>query len=512
MQKSRTKNSIINIKFAFVGQIFGIVISLFSRLAFVKILSSEYLGLSSLFSNILTLFSLTELGFGTALSYKLYKPLEEKNIEEIKTLMNFFKKVYAIIGIVIIFLGLITLPIYSYFISEVPDIPNLNLIYLLFVFNTSCSYFVAYKRLLIISDQKKYIDIAYKYTFYFLLNISQIIILIITHNYILYLVVQVLFTLLENIAVSLKCNKLFPYLCDKTYKKITRNEISSIIDYIKVIFFHKFGGVVLNSTDNIVLSKVLGLASVGLYSNYYLIINALNTIIGQVFNSMVASIGSLNVHAKRNKKTDIFNKLFFANFVIYLFCCTCFLSLINPFIKLWLGSEYILNLFTIVILTYNFYLFGMRRTAMAFREATGNYKRDWYSPIVEAVINIISSLIFVKKFGIAGVFMGTILSSLCTNFWLEPYVIIKKSLNSNLSQYLFQHLKYTIVVLISCVLAFFINSLFVKTTIFSLLIKGFVSLGISAAVLLLFYKNNKYFKFYLSFVNNLFHHKKIKND
>ena len=294
MEERRTDKSIKNIIYALVGQFFGIGISLISRSIFVKILSSEYLGLSTLFTNILTILSLTEMGFGTAMAFELYRPIARNDKEKIKSLMKLYKKIYIIIGTSIIILGIITIPIYPHLINERPNINNLDLIYMLFVLNTAFSYFAAYKRLLIISDQNRYIATTYRYGFYIVMNVMQIIELVLFKNYILYLIIQVLFTLLENIGISIKANKMYPYLKDKEVKEVAKRDKKHLMQNVKALFFHRFGGVVLNSTDNIVISKVLGLNWVGLYSNYYLITNALNTVLNQVFSSVVASIGNLN--------------------------------------------------------------------------------------------------------------------------------------------------------------------------------------------------------------------------
>ena len=462
MEERRTDKSIKNIIYAIVGQFFGIGISLISRLVFVKILSSEYLGLSSLFTNILTILSLTEMGFGTAMAFELYKPIAKNDKEKIKSLMKLYKKIYIIIGISIIILGIITIPVYPNLINERPNIENLDLIYMLFVLNTAFSYFVAYKRLLIISDQNRYIATAYRYGFYIAMNVMQIIELVLFKNYILYLIIQVLFTLLENIGISIKANKMYPYLKDKEVKEVAKRDKKHLMQNVKALFFHRFGGVVLNSTDNIVISKVLGLNWVGLYSNYYLITNALNTILNQVFSSVVASIGNLNTSNTREKMTDTFNKIFFANVWIYAVVCSAFLVLINPFIEIWLGRDYIISFGTVIVLVVNYFVYGMRRPAMAFREATGNYRKDWYSPIIEAVINIFVSIVMAKYIGLAGVFIGTIISSLCTNFWLEPFVICKKSLKINLKQYFLMYLKYALVVLIIVIVTYIVTTLWIN--------------------------------------------------
>lgn len=498
MEERRTDKSIKNIIYALVGQFFGIGISLISRSIFVKILSSEYLGLSTLFTNILTILSLTEMGFGTAMAFELYRPIARNDKEKIKSLMKLYKKIYIIIGTSIIILGIITIPIYPHLINERPNINNLDLIYMLFVLNTAFSYFAAYKRLLIISEQNRYIATAYRYGFYIAMNIVQIIELLLFKNYILYLIIQILFTLLENIGISIKANKMYPYLKDKEIKKVSKRDKKYLMHNVKALFFHRFGGVVLNSTDNIVTSKVLGLNWVGLYSNYYLITNALNTVLNQVFSSIVASIGNLNASNTREKMTDTFNKIFFANVWIYAIVCSALLVLVNPFIEIWLGRDYLISFGTVIVLVVNFFVYGMRRPAMAYREATGNYRKDWYSPIIEAVINILVSIVMAKYIGLAGVFIGTIISSLCTNFWLEPLVICKKSLTINLKQYFLMYFKYTIIIFTAVFVTYIITSFITISGLWGVIIKGIISVVIPVLILTIVYLKNEYFKYYVS--------------
>ena len=266
--------------------------------------------------------------------------------------------------------------------------------------------------------------------------------------------------LIENLLISNKVNKIYTYLDDNNVNNISKEEKNSIFSNVKSMFFHKFGGVVLSSTDNLVTSKYIGLKVVGLYSNYFLITSALDKIISQIFTSLIASIGNLNVTSNREKKTNIFLNIFFANFCIYSFVSCCLLNLFNPFIELWLGKDYLLSSFTVLIIVINQYIYGMRKTAMAFREATGNYKKDWFSPLLEAVINVIVSIILAKRIGLAGVFIGTIISSLCTNFWLEPYVVLSQSINMKLKEYFYIYIKYIISTIIICIVSFEICNIY----------------------------------------------------
>ena len=248
---SRTSNSIRNIKYAIFGQGIGIIISFFSRMVFVRILSAEYLGLNGLFTNILSILSLAELGVGPAIVYSMYKPLAEKNEYKLKALMSLYRKAYITIGIVIAVIGLTFTPFLDFFIKDIPNIPNIKLIYLMFVANSSISYFFSYKRSLIIAGQKRYIATFYRYSFYFLLNIAQIIALLLTKNYILYLGLQIISTFLENVCVSNKADRLYPFIKTKGDERLDKAEKYTIVRNVKAMIFHKVGGTVINGIDNL---------------------------------------------------------------------------------------------------------------------------------------------------------------------------------------------------------------------------------------------------------------------
>ena len=275
---ARTQNSIRNVLSAMIGQLGGILVNLLARVFFLHYLNQTYLGLNGLFTNVLTMLSLVELGVGPAMAYSLYKPLADHDVERLKSHMAFYKKAYVTIGLAIAALGLAFLPFYTVFMDEVPDIPHLNTIYLLFVANTVVSYFYSYKRSLIICDQKKYIETAVHYGAYFLLNVVQIIFLALTKNYVVFLMLQVLSTWLENFILARKADKLYPFLREKNVRPMDKTDSQVIFRNVAAMSMHKVGAVVVNSTDNILISKLIGLASAGLYSNYYTIIHPLQTI------------------------------------------------------------------------------------------------------------------------------------------------------------------------------------------------------------------------------------------
>ena len=503
----RTSSSIKNLIFAFIGQAAGIVMNFIARVVFLRILTAEYLGLNGLFTNILSMLSLMELGVGTAMTFSLYKPLATSDKEKIKSLMNLYRKSYIIIGILVLVIGIGITPLLPYFIDEVPKInENINLIYILFVINTAISYFYSYKRSLISSDQKRYIATAYRYIFYCLLNIMQIIILLLTKNYIWYLITQIIFTFAENVAISKKADKLYPYLKEKNINKLEKEDTEKIKKNVVAMIGHKIGGIIVGGTDNIILSKFVGLVEVGIYSNYYLIINALNVIIGQVFTAITASVGNLVATTNKQKVYDIFKKVFFLDFWLYAFSSICLLVLFNRFITIWIGNEYLFSMDIVLILVINFYITGMRKAFLTFRDATGLYWADRYKPFAESIINIIASIILVKMLGTIGVFIGTFISTITTCFWVEPYILYKYEFGLSIIPFLKKYILYTILMIIAGIITVALCNLIKITGIIGFIINACICIIVINTIFLIFLHRTEEFKYFknliLDFIKN----------
>lgn len=437
---SRTANSIKNIKYSVIGQLLFIITNFIARSFFIKILNAEYLGLNGLFSNILSILSFAELGIGPAIVYSMYKPLAEKNEELLKGLMNLYKKAYVTIGLLILFVGASLTPFLDFFIKEIPSINNVELIYLLYVISTASIYFFSYKRSLLVADQKKYIDSAYHYSFLVIKNICQVIVLLLTKNFILYLVLEIIISLFENVYISLRIDKLYPFLKSKNEAFIGDEVKSDIIKNTKAMIFHKFGSVIVNTTDNLLISKFVGIIEVGLYSNYLLISNALKQLFSILFQSIIASIGHLGATESSEKNEFIFKCVDLLGLWIYGFSSIALLSLFNPFIEIWLGERYLFPLNVVLLIVINFYLTGRRKSVLTFKDALGLFWYDRHKPIFEAVINLILSLILVGSLGIRGVILGTIISTLTTSFWIEPYVVHKFGLKVSVKPYFLKYL------------------------------------------------------------------------
>ena len=497
---ARTQNSIRNVLSAMIGQLGGILVNLLARVFFLHYLNQTYLGLNGLFTNVLTMLSLVELGVGPAMAYSLYKPLADHDVERLKSHMAFYKKAYVTIGLAIAALGLAFLPFYTVFMDEVPDIPHLNTIYLLFVANTVVSYFYSYKRSLIICDQKKYIETAVHYGAYFLLNVVQIIFLALTKNYVVFLMLQVLSTWLENFILARKADKLYPFLREKNVRPMDKTDSQVIFRNVAAMSMHKVGAVVVNSTDNILISKLIGLASAGLYSNYYTIIHPLQTITNPIFESIVASVGNLTATVKDGNVEHLmetFYDVFFFAFWIFTFCSICLLNLLHPFIEfMWLRNRgWLLDNATLYVLVLNFYLYGMRRPVLTFRDATGAFWNDRFKPIFESIINLVASILLAKPFGIAGIFLGTLVSTVTTSLWVEPMVLYHNVFYAHMRKYFARFFSYTAVGLVICVITTWLCS-HVGYSLISILPRALICLTVPNLLLLVVFYRTKEFQYF----------------
>ena len=492
---SRAFLSIRNIKYSIIGQIIGILISLLSRVIFIKILGLEYLGVSGLFTNILYILSFAELGVGNAIIYSLYRPLAEYDITKIKSLMKLYRKAYLLIGSIIMLLEIAFIPFLGILFKDMPDIPHLKIIYLLFVINSAVSYLFSFKKSLIIADQKRYIVTLYRYVFYFILNVLQVVILLLTHSFILFLILQIISTLVENLLISKKADKLYPFLLEKVIYELDINTTLTIKRNVKALIFHKVGDIVISNSDNILLSKLIGLKSVGIYANYILITNALNTVFGSVFQAITASIGNLGATESDKKSESIFDCINFLGFWIYGFASICLFVLLNPFIELWLGKEYLFSEIIVISFLINFYLTGMRRAILTFRDAFGLYWFDRYKPLIESLVKISLSIFLIYKIGIIGAFIGTSLSTILTCFWMEPYVLYKYGFHSSLYTYFKKYIIYTLTLIFAGTITWFSVSFFNGSSYLVFVLKLINCLVIPNLIFFLVFKNTSEFRY-----------------
>lgn len=494
MSASRTENSIKNVKTGLIVQIVNRLMMFIVRTVFIKCLNTEYLGVNGLFTNILTILSFAELGIGTAIIFSMYKPIADDNTDKIKSLMQLYKKSYYIIGCVIFVLGLIVIPFMDILIKDVPNIKeNIVFIYLLFLINTSASYFFTYKKSIITAHQKQSIINNIDTIFYVIKSIIEIVILILTKNFILYLLTEITSTILENIYVSKKADNLYPYLKEKNIKKLDKSESKNIFDNVKSLIVYQFGTVVMNGTDNILISALINVSTVGLCSNYTMIINAVKTIIQTALNGVTASVGNLNAVGSSFQKEKVFYQLTFIEYIIYSFCAIAFILLLNPFIKFWLGEQYLLGLSVAFVLAISFYVDGMRQPGFAYRTTLGLFNKSKATPYIGAITNIVLSIILCKYMGVTGIFVATIIAQLVSYSWIDPYLVHKYEFKTSVKKYFKKYALYTVVFVIEVVICMCLSTMIHFSSIGDLLLNGLIAIIIPNIInLFVFYKTEEF--------------------
>ena len=446
---SRTKNSLRNIKFSVLFQALKIIITFFTRKVFVLVLTQEYLGLDGTFSNILSMLSLAELGVGSAITFSLYKPLAEGDRAQIRALMGLFRRAYWTIGGVVALLGCGAAPFLPVLIKDLPEIPHIYLIYLLFVADTALSYLTGYKQTLLIADQQQYVTTTCHSVLNILLHLAQALLLWLTRNYFVYLGLQLAAMLLENGILFRWTDRLYPFLRSGGREPVKAETRREIMRNTRAMVFHKIGGIVVFGTDNLLISYFVGVVAVGLYSNYVMITGALSSIYSQLFSALSGSVGNLGATEEPRQVLTVFRRLNFAGNWLYGFSSVCLVILLNPFIELWLGREYLFQQSIVCLIALNFYVGGMRSAVITFRDAEGLYWYDRYKPIAESLVNLVASIALAVPYGVAGILGGTFVSTMTTCFWIEPAVLFRYGLEASVRPYFKDYAVNTVITLLT---------------------------------------------------------------
>jgi O-antigen/teichoic acid export membrane protein len=421
-----------------------------ARKIFVEILSTYYLGLNGLFTNLISMLSLAELGIGTAITFSLYEPLANDNKEKIKALMEFYKKAYYIIAGIIFSSGFVLSFFLDYIVKESERGSGyLQLVFVLFLLNASITYLFSYKRTLITADQKQYKLVPYLTGFRVLLIIAQTSVLILTQNFILYLITKIIVTILENIIINRYINKKYNFINSDINKNLPVEEKNLIKKNVKAMFLHKIGDYIINGTDNIIISSFINISTVGLYSNYGLVINTVKRFLMNIFISMTASFGNLIAEESKLKQQEVFNQFNFLAYWVFSWATICLYILVNPFISLWLGQEYIIDQTIINIVLINFFLVGMRVPLGVVKTSAGVFEQDKYVPLIQSLVNLTVSIIMVQYWGLAGVFVGTLASSVAVPNWYRPIVVYKYVFDSSVIDYFKRFFFYSLILILN---------------------------------------------------------------
>lgn len=433
-----------------LSQLFTLLLSFVSRTVFIKFLTAEYLGISGLFSNVLTVLSFAELGIGDAMTYAMYKPVKEDNRKLVNQLMVVYKKAYTGITVVVGAIGLGLSFFLSFIIAEPPDIPeSLQLIFWLYVVNNMASYILTYKKSILIAYQENYIVSEVQQIASLIQQIAQMIVLCFTKQYILYLIIQILCTILNNIIISVVVKKRYPWINEKDGEELPQEVSKEIFKNVKALSISKIAGVVSNGSDNIIISKFVGLSSVGVASNYTMIINSLNGILWNGLSSLTSSFGNFNVDSTIGQRRKLFNELFLCSYWLYGFMTIGIITLANSFVQLWVGSNYLVPQGVVLALVLITYISGVNFPVYTYQSTLGMFDKMKIPYVLFAVFNILLSILLGKNWGLFGVYIATSITRLCTSEVSSGYYVYRYGLKLSPLKYLKKYVIYFLILILN---------------------------------------------------------------
>lgn len=498
----RSKNSALNIITNVFIVLVQTVLTFCVRIIFTKTLSTEYLGLQGLFTNIISMLSLADLGIGTAICYSLYKPLSDNDTEAISVIVTKLKKVYRVISLIIIFIGLIMTP-FIHNVATGYNHGNIELIFIIYILTLAFEYFISYREVLITADQKKY-QISFINILY-LISVCgiQMLVLIKTHNFILYILVDLILKSLKFVIANIYIKNKYKNIDFKSKSDMDRESNNNLITNIKSLFIIRIGDYLVNGTDNIIISKFINVTVTGIYGNYLSIMFVLKNIVGTIMNSVTSSFGNLIVEESKETQNNVFNIMNYVNNFILTYFCMCFYLLINLFILNIFGKKFLLGNYEILVITFNLFLIGSLYPIDSVRNAAGIFKNDRFVPIVQAFINLTVSILLSLKLGLLGVLLGTTVSYVLTVAWERPYLIYKNVLKLNAKIYFLNYVLNVLKLVLITFICYFIIKRF-KVSIFYIdfIIKGLIISLIYGIIILLLDCRKKEFKYLLSLITS----------
>lgn len=435
---SRKKSSLLNFATGLGAQAITIISNFICRTIFIATLGEAYLGINSLFSNLLSMLSLADLGVGTAIIYYMYEPLAQKDEHRIVALMDFYRLLYRIIAIVITVLGICLIPFLPYLVSDYERLAQLGLnaplVFLIYLFQSVSSYLLfAHRSVILRADQKLYIINSVETVSIVLQNILQIISLILFENFIAYVLIQIFFSLLRNIMNASIAQKKYPYIRKKSEQKISKEDIKTIFKDCRAVFIYRINRVILKSTDNIVLSAILGLKSIALYSNYYVFYTMIHGIFTRINTAIIHSIGSLHAEKSIDHEYKVFRALLLIMVIIGGTAAVGVSLCADELITVWIGNSWTIQQPFSSLLGIELLFLCLQYFLSKYRNAVGLFQQLQIWPIIGSVVNLVLSVVLVKRIGISGVILGTVFAEAIIFLVIDPYAIYKYGFKNHFS-------------------------------------------------------------------------------
>ena len=444
-QKTRADFSIKNATAAMAARIVVILSGFLTRVVLTHTLNADYVGVNGLLSNILGALTLSEMGIDTALVYSLYRPVARHDIRKQKALVHLYGRIYPLIACAVACAGAVIYPLIRVLMRTRPDVEHFTFIYALYVLNAAGTYLLACRDLLFLADQRNYINTWFYSAFLLMQDILQIILLIFTQSYVLFMLAQIGCNLMRNLALYLYSGQCYPFLLDKRSVPVDSKERHSLWRNSAAMLLHKAGSVIINNTDTLCLTFFSGLRTVGAYANYYLIIGSIRQIADNAVRGIAGSVGNLAAGGERERVSRVFRLTLFGVNLLYGFCAICLFELLNSFVGLVFGESFVFPVPVSAVLCLNFYLNGIRQAVLVFRDSLGLFWYDRYKTVAESLVNLGTSILLALRMGTIGVFIGTTVSIVSVSLWVEPLVLYRKNLLQPVGGYFVLLLRYAAV-------------------------------------------------------------------
>lgn len=490
----RTKNATRNIIFGVILRAYQIIVPFLMRTAMIYLMGVQYLGLNSLFTSVLQVLNLAELGVGSAMIYSMYRPIAEDDNTTICALMKLYRTYYRLIGLIIAVVGCILTPFIPKLISgDIPQGINIYILYLLNLGATVLSYWLfAYKNSILQAHQRT--DIVSKVTLITntIQYVLQLFVLWIFKNYYLYVIVMLVTQALTNIVTAIMADKIYPQF--KPKGELHKEEIHQINQKIRDLFTAKLGGVVVGSADTIVISAFLGLTTLAVYQNYYFIMNSICGFITVIFSAITAGIGNSLVTESSEKNYNDFKKFTFIICFIFCICCCCFVGLYQPFMKLWVGKKFMLSFSFVILFCILFYCLELAMVWATVKDAAGLWHSDRFRPLIGACANLIMNIVLVQVIGLYGIILSTVFSYIFISMPWLIHNLFKFLYNESLKVYLKDLSMYILVAILATTITTIICRKITFVGIFELVFKGIISIIIPVSIEILCYRKKEEFK------------------
>lgn len=501
---NRAKVATFNSTLSVVNMLLTYTLLFVYRTALVKIMGAQYVGITGLFGNVLQLFSLAELGISWAITYYLYKPLAENKEEEVAAIMNLLKRFYRIIGCIILTIGLLLTPFIGQLIKSDYPIEHIHLIFLLFLANTVLSYlFFSYYQILIIADRKNYIMFIPQSVVPLLFTTFQIGAIYFFHDFLLAVVMISLSTFFVNLWICCRARKLYPYLRKYADLKLAENKKLEIMTYVKATMLYKVSSTLMTSSTGIIVSSFVGIVTLGIYSNYCLIVDTVRSLVLNMIHPITAVIGEMNATSDVAHKIDVYKRLNFLMNWICMSSSVCLFVLLNPFIEIWIGPDYLLGQYTVSLIVLYFYVEFIPSFSTKFRDACGLNSFGKFRPLITALLNVTLSLILVHPFGLNGILVSMILSRLTTISWFDPWLVYRKV-------FFRSSMEYFKLLVVNTILTFLIIAgvqrlfnCFWQQSVQTFIAGFLLCLIIPNLIYYLIYKRSPYMRYYLNFASRI---------